>query len=121
MSSIPGWKAVAALFLALALSVPAACSDAVAPANGPSPTPGATPGPVQLYSYKILNRYPHDRDAFTQGLVFDRGALFEGTGLNGRSSLRRGDLESGKVLQADQHSPDYFCEAIKVFRDRVIQ
>jgi len=121
VSSIPGWKAVAALFLALALSVPAACSDAVAPANGPSPTPGATPGPVQLYSYKILNRYPHDRDAFTQGLVFDRGALFEGTGLNGRSSLRRVDLESGKVLQAHQLSPDYFGEGITVFRDRIIQ
>ncbi len=49
------------------------------------------------YTYRIVNTYPHDTGAFTQGLVFADGVLYEGTGLNGRSSLREVDLETGEV------------------------
>jgi glutaminyl-peptide cyclotransferase len=73
------------------------------------------------YSYKILKTYPHDADAFTQGLVFDQGNLFEGTGLQGRSSLRRVELETGKILQIIRLPDPNFGEGITVFRDKIIQ
>lgn len=53
---------------------------------------------IPVYTYAIVNIYPHDRDAFTQGLVFDDGVLYEGTGLFGHSTLRRVDLETGAIL-----------------------
>lgn len=51
------------------------------------------------YTYNIVNVYPHDTNAFTEGLVFDSGFLYESTGLYGNSSLRRVDLETGGVFQ----------------------
>ena len=51
------------------------------------------------YGYKVINTYPHDSDAFTQGLVYDKGVLFEGTGQETGSSLREVELETGKVLR----------------------
>src|SRR3989304_6195277 len=51
------------------------------------------------YSYRIVNTYPHDETAFTQGLLFDSGVLYEGTGLYGNSSLRRVELATGEILQ----------------------
>src|SRR5438105_1265424 len=54
---------------------------------------------IPIYTYEVVNTYPHDPGAFTQGLVFLDGALFESTGLNGQSSLRKVDLKSGKALK----------------------
>ena len=51
-------------------------------------------------SYQVIHAYPHDPNAFTQGLEYRAGYLYEGTGLKGRSSLRKVQLETGKVLQA---------------------
>ena len=51
------------------------------------------------YGYKVVNTYPHDRDAFTQGLVYDNGVLYEGTGQETGSSLREVELETGKVIR----------------------
>ena len=51
------------------------------------------------YTYTIVNTYPHDANAFTEGLVYSDGFLYESTGLNGDSSLRREDLTTGNVLQ----------------------
>jgi glutamine cyclotransferase len=65
--------------------------------------------------------YPHDPAAYTQGLDFDDGELFEGTGLTGESTLRRVDLESGEVLQSVDLDPDYFGEGIVVHGDRIYQ
>ena len=56
-------------------------------------------GAIPVFGYQIVNVYPHSSLAFTQGLVYDEGVLYEGTGLYGRSSLRRVDLETGRVLQ----------------------
>jgi len=70
---------------------------------------------------RIVNTFPHDRAAFTQGLIFENGSLYEGTGLNGRSTLRRVDLESGEVLQAISLPPEYFGEGITIWEDRIIQ
>ena len=55
---------------------------------------------VPTYTFTIVNTYTHDRDAFTQGLAFVNGTLYEGTGLYGKSSLRRVDLKTCNVLQA---------------------
>ena len=55
-----------------------------------------------MYGYTVVNSYPHDPQAFTQGLIFRDGVLFESTGYNGKSSLRKVRLETGEVLQRIQ-------------------
>ncbi|MCA9971769.1 MAG: glutaminyl-peptide cyclotransferase [Anaerolineales bacterium] len=77
------------------------------------PTPGT--------AVRIVNVYPHDPGAFTQGLVWDDGTVYEGTGLEGASSLRRVDLETGEVQQIHALDAPYFGEGIAVFGDRIIQ
>jgi glutamine cyclotransferase len=83
-------------------------------------TPG-NPDVIPVYSYNIVNTYPHDPDAFTQGLVFDDGVLYEGTGLYGQSSLRRVELETGDILQIRELSDQFFGEGIAIRGDRIIQ
>ena len=56
-----------------------------------------SPSKPQLYSYTILNEFPHDKTAYTQGLEFYRDTLYESTGLRGKSSLRKVDFESGEI------------------------
>jgi glutaminyl-peptide cyclotransferase len=72
-------------------------------------------------SYTIIHRYPHDPDAFTQGLEFREGLLYEGTGLNGRSSIRQVALETGEVLRRRPLSPAFFGEGITIWGDELIQ
>jgi glutamine cyclotransferase len=79
------------------------------------------PGAVAVYGYKIIHTYPHDRNAFTQGLIYDGGVLYEGTGLYGQSSLRKVELETGKVLQEYDLPPQYFGEGVTVWRNKLIQ
>jgi len=75
----------------------------------------------QLYGYEIINIYPHDVNAFTQGLVYENGVLYEGTGQRGYSSLRKVEIETGKVLQI-YHLPDYFFgEGITIWKDKIVQ
>jgi glutamine cyclotransferase len=73
------------------------------------------------YTYGVVNVYPHDTNAFTEGLVFDGGFLYESTGLYGNSSLRRVDLETGGVLQLLSLQPQYFGEGIAVVGDEIVQ
>ncbi len=73
------------------------------------------------YTYEVVNVYPHDPDAFTQGLIMEDGVLYEGTGLEGESTLRRVDLETGEVLQMYALSDDFFGEGITVFGSKIIQ
>lgn len=73
------------------------------------------------YTYEVVNVYPHDPDAFTQGLIMEEGVLYEGTGLWSASSLRRVDLETGDVLLLHELSSGFFGEGITVFGDRIIQ
>lgn len=74
-----------------------------------------------LYSYQVLNTWPHDPNAYTQGLVFDQGYLWEGTGQYGSSSLRKVELETGRVVMRVDLAPQYFGEGITVFRNRIYQ
>ena len=76
-------------------AAPAAAT--AAPAVTPTPSPAAPPKPAEKLRVRVLRKYPHDPGAFTQGLVFHDGTLYESTGLPGRSSLRRVDLETGRV------------------------
>jgi glutamine cyclotransferase len=80
----------------------------------------AGPG-VPTYSYRIVKTYPHDRAAFTQGLAFDNGRLYEGTGLHGYSSLRKVELETGRILKIRNLNPRFFGEGITIFGNRIIQ
>jgi glutamine cyclotransferase len=79
-----------------------------------------TPVPVEI-GYRIVATYPHDRQAYTQGLVYAGGALYESTGLYGRSSVRRVDLKSGRPLAIRPLAPHYFGEGLTAFEDRLIQ
>jgi glutamine cyclotransferase len=74
-----------------------------------------------VYGYRIVNAYPHDPGAFTQGLVYHNGYLYEGTGLRGRSSLRKVALETGKVLKRRNLPEKYFGEGIAICGNRLIQ
>jgi glutamine cyclotransferase len=77
--------------------------------------------PPRLYTYQIINTYPHDELAFTEGLVFDNGALYESTGLYGESTLRRVDLETGHILQLYTLPDQFFGEGITIFENRIVQ
>lgn len=76
---------------------------------------------ASVYTYKIINAYPHDRNAFTQGLVFEDGILYESTGLTGRSTLRKAKLETGKLLRCCKLPSQFFGEGLAVYGNRIIQ
>jgi glutamine cyclotransferase len=78
-------------------------------------------GGSEVWTYKIVNTYHHDREAFTQGLVFENGVLYEGTGIPGHSQLRKVELQTGKVLQKYELPDQYFGEGITIYKDRIIQ
>jgi glutaminyl-peptide cyclotransferase len=80
--------------------------------------PAIAATPVQ--GFKVVNSYPHDPGAFTQGLFFHDGFLFEGTGLRGRSSIRKVEIETGRVVQAVELPPEVFGEGITQWGDRLI-
>jgi glutaminyl-peptide cyclotransferase len=73
------------------------------------------------YGYQVIHVYPHDPRAFTQGLEFRAGYLYEGTGLNGRSTLRKVKLETGQVLQQIDLDAQYFGEGITVLNQQIIE
>ena len=76
--------------------------------------------PVLVEAAVIAQRFPHDPRAFTEGLFIDRGELFESTGMVGRSSVRRIDLKSGKVLASVTIPPPYFGEGIAPWKGQIL-
>ncbi len=80
---------------------------------------GALP-PEQLTAVAV-QEYPHDPNAFTQGLVWDQGKVYEGTGLHGRSSLREVELATGKTLRQLDYGPQFFAEGVTVFGGSIYQ
>lgn len=83
----------------------------------------AVPPPV--YTYEIVNTYPHDPNSFTQGLVFDNGVFYESAGLNaahgGHSSLRKVEVTTGKVLKKIDVPEPYFAEGLALFDGKLFQ
>lgn len=75
----------------------------------------------KTYTYRIINSYPHDPEAFTQGLVYNGQYLFEGTGQKGESSIRKLNLETGNVIQSHYISSNLFGEGITIHEDKLIQ
>ena len=117
------------LFVLLALGCPSSpppgnsanTTNRNAAANNNNRTSNAVP----QYTYEIVKTYPHDPNAFTQGLVVHNGVFYEGTGGRAsdsfRSSLRRVEIETGKVQQKFDLAGDYFGEGITIFGDNIYQ
>ena len=76
---------------------------------------------IPEYTYQIVHVYPHDPQAFTQGLVYQEGVFYEGTGLPHESSVRKVKLETGEVLQKRVVEGDYFGEGIIIWKDRLLE
>jgi len=98
------------IFLAAVLLAASAC--------GPSTQ---AEGSIPEYSYQIVHTYLHDRTAYTEGLIYDNGFLYESTGLNLQSSLRKVKLETGEVVQKFDWPEAYFGEGIIKWHDRIYQ
>ena len=99
MRTLPFRRALAVLAFSLALSALASADD----------------------SYRVLDAYPHDEQAFTQGLVFVDGHLYESTGLKGHSSLREEDLETGRILKFQEVPSNDFGEGLTNWGNTLIQ
>lgn len=74
-----------------------------------------------VFGYRIVNTYPHNTNSFTQGLIFDKGVLYESTGLNGRSAVKIVDLKTGKTLKSHELPDNYFGEGIAIIENKIIQ
>lgn len=83
--------------------------------------PGAARADVPVAHAEVVKAYPHDPQAFTEGLFYRDGFLYESTGLEGRSSIRKVKLETGEVLQQQALDPQYFGEGIVAWKDRLVQ
>ena len=95
-------------------------------AIGFSRTPGfarwqQAPGNMPIYGFEIVRVYPHDPRAFTQGLQYLDGFLYEGTGQVGESQIRKVELETGKVLRKRDVPPPHFGEGITVWKNKLIE
>lgn len=109
------------LVLIIALLLPA-CGARAETQDVASPLAGM-PAPTEppTYTFHVLNRWPHDPSAYTEGLLYADGAFFESTGLNGMSSLRKVDAETGQVLASLPLAPEYFGEGLTLFNGKLIQ
>lgn len=107
-------RSMSGLVLAACLSLPPSSTHHLKAGQSFDPS-------VPVLTAKILNAYPHDPHAFTQGLEYFAGFLYESTGETGQSSLRRVDLKSGRVLQKTDLSPKYFGEGLTIFRGKIYQ
>ena len=104
-------------FLAVSISGFSSASAGVMSVSG---LQKAQPSPEKL-SFKIVKTYPHDPQAFTQGLVYKDGYLYEGTGQYGSSNLRKVDIKTGAVVQVKPLSREYFGEGITILGSRIYQ
>ncbi len=110
----------------------AACDDKLPGSNANSVVAGKNNGNsanttaktnehVPVYTYEIVNTFKHDSDAFTQGLIFNNGFLYESTGHEGDSTLRKVDLQNGKVLQKHELKNDIFAEGMTALNGKIYQ
>ncbi len=117
-----------ALGFALVLAPLTGCSNGGASAANPTAAPTAVPTatptpepPAPSYTYKVIHAYPHDTTAFTEGLFVDDGVFYESTGLNGKSTLRKVEIETGKILKKKDVPAEYFGEGLAELNDKLYQ
>jgi glutamine cyclotransferase len=77
--------------------------------------------PPKLYSYKIINSYPHDETSYTQGLEFNNNILFESTGLRGKSKIRSLNYKTGEVIKEIKLDDNYFGEGLSILNNKIYQ
>ncbi len=106
------------LFLPACGGSSATLEEFVTEQNNNNPLPQ---GDAPVLAFQVVNTYPHDPDAFTQGLLFSNGRLYESTGLVGQSSLREVDLTSGNVIREVDNDPTVFAEGLALRAGRLYQ
>jgi glutamine cyclotransferase len=111
---VPNGGGRIALSAAMAVAATWCCAGA---GQRRAPSPPA----VLVDTFRVVNAYPHDPDAYTQGLVYRDGFLFESTGLNGRSTLRKVKLETGEVVRQVRLDAQYFAEGLTDWKDHLVQ
>jgi glutaminyl-peptide cyclotransferase len=107
-----------------AVALPLVVADGGSATTTPTAVTTPTTPPantIPTYTYEIIASYPHDPNAFTQGLVYLDGEFYEGTGLYGQSDVRRVELTTGNVLQSTDLPAQYFGEGIVIWEDRLLQ
>lgn len=122
------------LFLLILFTVCATSCKTEAPANSPivnnnsavnanktTNSPNQTADNIPVYTYDVVKAYSHDSKAFTQGLVINNGVFYESTGEYGESSLRKVEIETGKVLQKKELDEDYFAEGMTIMNGKIYQ
>jgi len=118
MSLIPKFRLLLVLVLAVSsFQCQTGASGDLPPKKAESPSNA----PAASYRYQIVNMFPHDSNAFTQGLILSDGKLLESTGQEGFSSLRRVDLQTGKVLKKVDVPKPYFAEGIALLNGKIYQ
>jgi glutaminyl-peptide cyclotransferase len=96
-------------------------SSSSTPLSRPNANQSAANALAKLDTYEIVNSYPHDPEAFLQGLVWYDSGFYESTGLEGRSTLRRNEFPSGKVIKSVSLASDLFGEGLALVGDRLVQ
>jgi glutaminyl-peptide cyclotransferase len=89
--------------------------------TSPTSTQRASRSRAPVAGYRVVHVFPHDSQAFTQGLVYLDGVFYEGTGLNGRSTIRKVKIETGQVMQMQKLDSQYFGEGIAILNDTLFQ
>jgi glutaminyl-peptide cyclotransferase len=87
----------------------------------PDTSTNAPPARTPVYAYDIVQEWPHDRSAFTQGLQWHENRLFEGTGQVGQSSIREVELQTGRVIRKRDVPPPHFGEGIVILGDNLYE
>ena len=120
-------------FIVFAILLSSACNDTTTRSSGNSMTvnrtnnnapiadSAKTSADIPVYTYEIVNQFKHDSKAFTQGLVVHNGFFYESTGQYGDSTIRKVEIESGKVLQKQDLSEDYFAEGMTILNGKIYQ
>jgi glutamine cyclotransferase len=100
----------------LGIAFVASCSEAQ---TGSTNSKNSDTAPI--FTYTVVNTYPHDRRAYTQGFVFENGFLYEGTGIRGSSALRKVELKTGNILQIRKLPAQLFGEGLTIYENKIIQ
>jgi len=121
VTDMKGLHIIAVIVIVAALLVSGIILTSMNGRQPSSPSASSTPATAATYTYNVVHAYPHDTNAFTEGLAYSNGALYESTGIYGDSTLRRVDLQTGNVEQEAKLPTQFFGEGITLVNDTIIQ